>query len=201
MKENNVYAYLRVSTNDQDLDNQRLGILNYLKDKKIESFTFCEEKVSGARKVEDRELSKLEHRMKEGDLLVVSELSRLGRNTVDVLGLLSRLMDKGVNIHSVKEGHDINQGIESKVLSLVMCMSAEIARDLTSRRIKESIALRRSQGKPIGRPKGSTGSSKLEPYKEEIEQYRKNKVSKSAIARIYEVTWPTVNSFCRNNGL
>jgi len=189
-----IIVYLRVSTDEQDLDNQRHGVLEYIKHENLQPVEFVEEKVSGKTPVMERELGKkVIPALNPGDSLVVAELSRLGRNMVDIMKVLQELVEKGVHVHAVKGGYKLDDTLSSKILSMVLLMAAEIEKDLISQRTKEALALRKALGKPIGRPKGSYGVSKLDIHEDDIRDLAKHGVSKSAMARMFKCTWPTIN--------
>jgi DNA invertase Pin-like site-specific DNA recombinase len=154
-------AYLRVSTALQDADNQKLGIVNYAKDERLQPVEFIEETTSGKTPISERKLQQVIDSMVQGDTLIVSDLSRLGRNMVEVMTVLDLLIKKGCRVHAVKGGYRLDGTLSSKILSMVLLMAAEIERELISQRTKEALARRTAEGKLLGRPKGSFGVSKL----------------------------------------
>jgi DNA invertase Pin-like site-specific DNA recombinase len=123
--------------------------------------------------------------MAAGDALIVSELSRLGRNMVEVMTVLDMLVKKGCRVHAVKGGYRLDKSITSTILSMFLLMAAEIERELISQRTKEALARRRAEGKHLGRPKGSFGVSKLDQHADEIRKLLSHGVAKAAIARMY----------------
>ena len=153
-------AYLRVPTALQDAENQQHGILKYIKQEGIQPIEFIEETTSGKTPINERKLQQVIDSMVSGDTLVVSELSRLGRNMVEVLIVLDVLMKKGCMVHAIKGGYRLDQSISSTILSIVLLMAAQIERELISQRTKEALARRKAEGKQLGRPKGSFGVSK-----------------------------------------
>ena len=148
-------AYLRVSTALQDADNQKLGIVEYTYAEGLQPVEFIEETTSGKTPISERKLQQVIDSMVQGDTLIVSELSRLGRNMVEVMMVLDLLIKKGCKVHAVKGGYRIDQSLSSKILSMVLSMVAEIEREQISQRTKEALARRKAEGKPLGRPKGS----------------------------------------------
>lgn len=188
-------AYLRVSTGMQDLENQKLGILE-LANKNNWQVDFVEEKVSGVVSYKERMLKQVVDSLNASDILVVSELSRLGRSMLEILTLLCELKKKEVKVYAVKGNYEINgDSITSKVMTMVFCMLSEIERELISSRTKEALALRRAQGVILGRPKGVPGKSKLDGKEDEIKRLLDKKVGVASIARIYDVSWPTMGNF------
>ena len=155
---------------------------------------FIEETTSGKTPVKDRKLQLVIDSMESGDTLIVSGLSRLGRNMVEVMTVLDQLVKKGCRVHAVKGGYRIDQSLSSKILSMVLLMAAEIERELISQRTKEALARRKAEGKPPGRPKGSYGVPKLDQHEDEIQRLLANGVAKAAIARMHGC-WQTVHNW------
>ncbi len=135
------------------------------------------------------------NKMELGDTLIVSELSRLGRNMIEVMIVLEQLIKKGCRVHSIKGGYRLDDSLPSKIISMVLVMAAEIERELISQRTKEALALRKAEGKPLGRPKGSFGVSKLDQHEDEILKLLSHGVAKAAIARMYGSSWQTVHNW------
>lgn len=98
-----IYGYIRVSTDKQTTDNQRFEILKYADEKKLSIDAWIEETVSSTRKLSQRKLGALITEMKKDDILLVSELSRLGRSLMEVMSILHTLMEKNVKVFTTKE--------------------------------------------------------------------------------------------------
>ena len=194
------YAYIRVSTDKQDLQNQKYAILEYVNKKKLGSVEFVEESVSGKVSWKNRKLKDLIDDLKSGDNLIVAELSRLGRSMLEIMELLSILLRKGVNIYVIKGNYELKDDIQSKVLTFAFSLSSEMERELISQRTKEALAKRKAKGKKLGRPKGSY-SSKLDEKKEYIEELLDKGVSISSIAKILGVHYHTVRNYVKTRGL
>ncbi len=192
-KAKKVIGYLRVSTGDQELANQRLGILE-LANRHGWKVTFIEETVSGMTSYKERKLGAVAEELQAGDILVVSELSRLGRSMVEVITLLGDLSKKGVKVYAVKGGYELDDSIQSKILSMVLCMASEIERDLISQRTREALARKKREGIKLGRPKGP-GKSKLDEKRDEIRNFYEKGVSIASIAKICDCSWPTMKDF------
>ncbi len=194
------YAYIRVSTDKQDLENQKFAILQYANDKKLGNVEFIEEAVSGRISWKNRKLKVLIDNLQTGDNLIVAELSRLGRSMLEIMELLSILLRKGVNVYVIKGNYELKDDIQSKVLTFAFSLASEIERELISQRTKEALAKRKAEGKKLGRPKGSY-SSKLDEKREYIEELLNKGVSISSISKILGVHYHTVRNYIKRRGL
>jgi len=183
-----VIGYIRVSTVDQDTEKNQADILKFANDREFGQVEFVEEKVSGIKSWKKRELFNIVQTLSAGDILIVPELSRLGRSLVDVLDVLNELSKRDVKVYSVKENFQLNgEDMQSKVMRTMLGLFAEIERDLISARTKEGLAAARVKGHFGGRPKG-IGKSRLDPYREEIIALMKNGSQRQFIAKRYGVT-------------
>jgi DNA invertase Pin-like site-specific DNA recombinase len=161
-------AYLRVSTTDQDIEKNKADILHLANDKKLGSVEWVEEKISGRVSWKKRQIADLIGKLGEGDNLIVSELSRLGRSMLECMEILSIASQQKINVYAIKGNWQLNDSIQSKILALAFAMAAEIERDLISQRTKEALAARKASGMKLGRPRG-VGKSKLDKHRPEIE--------------------------------
>ncbi|HHG73807.1 MAG TPA: resolvase [Persephonella sp.] len=194
------YAYIRISTDKQDLENQRYSILEYANRKKLGNVEFVEETVSGKVSWKNRKLKDLIMQLQKGDNLIVAELSRLGRSMLEIMELLNILLSKGVNVYVVKGNYELKDDIQSKVLAFAFSLASEIERELISQRTKEALAKVKSEGKKIGRPKGSY-SSKLDEKREYIEELLDKGVSIASIAKILGVHYQTMRNYIKRRKL
>jgi DNA invertase Pin-like site-specific DNA recombinase len=193
-----IVGYLRVSTSDQDLEKNKGDILAFANERKLVPVSWVEEKVSGAKSWKTREIAKVVDFLSSGDWLIVPELSRLGRSTLDILEIISELKKKSVNVAAVKGSWILNGTIESKVFLTMMGLFAEIERDLISQRTTEALKARKAAGVKLGRPKGP-GKSRLDPFRPEIEALLKNGSPKSFVAKRYKISEPTLFNWLRKN--
>jgi DNA invertase Pin-like site-specific DNA recombinase len=191
-------GYLRVSTSDQDLEKNKADILAFANERKLGNVDWVEEKVSGAKSWKTREIAKAVDSLDTGDWLIVPELSRLGRSTLDILEILAELKRKEVNVYAIKGAWTLNGTIEGKVFLTMMALFAEIERDLVSARTKEALKARKASGVKLGRPKGP-GKSRLDQYRPEIEALLKNGSTKAFVARRYKVKEPTLFNWLKKN--
>jgi DNA invertase Pin-like site-specific DNA recombinase len=193
-----VIGYLRVSTQDQDLEKNKADILRHANEKGLGCVEWIEEKVSGMKDWRKREIAKAVDLLQAEDWLLVPEISRLGRSTLDVLTILGELKAKDVNVFAVKGSWCLNGTIESKVFLTMMSLFAEIERDLISARTKEGLKARRAQGVKLGRPKGP-GKSKLDEFKPEIIALLQNGSSKAFVAKRYNTTQVNLYNWLKQN--
>lgn len=192
------YAYIRVSTERQTIENQKFEIANFAKTRNIEIDKWVEEKISSTEKLEDRKFGKLLNKMKKGDQLIVSELSRIGRNLMQVMRILHDCMEKEIMVYTIKEKYELGNNINSKVLAFAFGLSAEIERNLISQRTKEALARKKAEGVILGRPKGRKSSkTKLTGKEKMVQDLLDKKVSHSAISRILGVHRLTVRKFVK----
>lgn len=197
-----IYAYIRVSTDKQNTENQRFEILKFADEKKLSVNHWVEETVSSTKKLQDRKLSSLIEKLNSPDSLIITELSRLGRSLMEVMSILHQLMEKGIKVFTTKERYELGNNINSKVLAFAFSLSAEIERSMISQRTKEALARKRSEGKTLGRPKGTLSkSTKLSGKEDIIKQLLSNNIAISAIARILGIHRLTLNNFIQTRKL
>lgn len=148
------YAYIRVSTPSQMIDSQEFEIKEYCKRKGMSVDLWVSEQISGTIAVKDRNLGKLIKRMETGDLLLCTEISRLGRNMLMIMGILNACAEKGIRIHTIKDNFELNDSINSKIIAFAFALASEIERNLISQRTKEALAVKKANGERLGRPVG-----------------------------------------------
>lgn len=193
-----IYGYIRVSSDKQTVENQRFEISNFCEKNSLTIDVWVEETISGMTKVENRKLGKLLKKMKKGDVLICSELSRLGRNLLMIMGVLNECMNRDIQVWTIKDNYRLGSDINSKVLAFAFGLSAEIERNLISQRTKEALARKKAEGVILGRPKGSkSAKTKLTGQEKQIKELLEKKVSYSAIGRILGVHRLTVSSFVK----
>ncbi|QEC76906.1 master DNA invertase Mpi family serine-type recombinase [Mucilaginibacter ginsenosidivorax] len=195
-----IYGYIRVSTDKQTVENQRYEVNKFCEKSTLAVDKWIEETISGAKKVKDRKLGSLLKKMKTGDILICSELSRLGRNLLMIMGVLNECMNRDIQVWTIKDNYRLGSDINSKVLAFAFGLSAEIERNLISQRTKEALARKKAEGIILGRPIGSKSSStKLTGQEKKIKDLLEKKVSYSAIGRILGVHRITVSSFVKES--
>ena len=175
-------AYLRVSTGKQHLENQKEEIEKFAARKNLTINRWVTEVVSGKKKEHDRKLGRLLKSLKKGDILIVTELSRLSRTLLDIMSILHRCLEMNITVYS---------SINSKVLAFAFALVAEIEHNLISMRTKEALAHRKSEGVRLGRPPGKGKQNVLLDNREEISHLLEEGMSVSAVCRIYHVSRET----------
>lgn len=138
-----IVGYLRVSTEKQHPANQQDEIRRFAKNRNWEVDVWVTEVVSGKTRERDRKPGTLLRRMKRGDTLVVTEISRLSRTLTDIMSIMGRCLKKQINLYTTKEGYTFDNTINSKVLCFAFGLVAEIERNLISMRTKEALARRK----------------------------------------------------------
>ncbi len=198
-KEFQTIGYLRVSTSDQDLEKDKAGVLLLANAKGFGQVEFMEEKVSGYKtKWRDRKIKEVIDRLGKSDKLIIPELSRLGRSLLEIMEILAIAKEKEIDIFDVKNGWELNGGIQSSILAMAFAIAAEIERDLISKRTKAALAARKAAGVKLGRPPGP-GRSKLDPFREEIIALLRNGSTKVFVSRKYGVQPPTLYNWLTKN--
>ncbi len=196
-------AYLRVSTPQKDTGSQRLAILEYARKQGLNIDDFVEATASGTAAESRCRFDELMDSLARGDRLIVSELSRLGRSLSHVVTVLDNLARAGVAFIAIKENIRIEGklDIQTKVMTTLFALFAEVEHDLISEGTREGLARARASGKKLGRPKGALGVSLLDGREEEIRQFLTLGVSKTEIARITGVSRSTLYNFMQTRGL
>lgn len=191
-----IIAYLRVSTGKQTLANQQNEISKFTDSRNMQVDRWVTEIVSGKKSGRERKLGSLVRRMKKGDTLIVTELSRLSRTLTDIMAIVGELLKKEVHLYSTKDRYSFDDTINSKVLCFAFGLVAEIERNLISMRTREALALRREQGIVLGRRKGSyTKLQQLIDDRVKIVRMMNCGKSIAAICREYDVARNTFDRF------
>lgn len=154
-----IYGYIRVSSDKQTVENQRFEIKNFCEREHLCVDDWIEETISGTKNYDKRQLGHLLKRVGKGDVIICSELSRLGRNLFMIMEILNICMTKEAKVWTIKDNYRLGDDIQSKVLAFAFGLSAEIERNLISQRTREALARLRAEGKRVGRAKGTRNAS------------------------------------------
>ncbi len=200
MSQPTTIAYLRVSTIDQDLEKNKFQIVQLANDKGLGQVQWVEEKVTSRVSWHKRQIATILNQLQNGDNLVISELSRLGRSMLECMEILSIASQKGIHIYAVKGNWRLDNSIQSKIVAMAFSMAAEIERDLISQRTKEALAARKKAGIKLGRPRG-IGKSKLDKYRPEIEALLANRSTQVFIAKRYSTTEANLSRWITKHSL
>lgn len=197
-----IYGYIRVSTDKQSVENQKFEIHNFCTREKMQVDKWIEETISGNKAVEKRKLGILLRKLNKEDILICSEISRLGRNLMMIMSILNHCMEREIKVWTIKDNYRLGSDINSKVLAFAFGLSAEIERNLISQRTKEALARKKAEGVILGRPKGSKSKKrKLTGRESRITELLNRQFSKSAIARKFNVSRVTVVNYIQEKSL
>ena len=210
------YAYLRVSTDEQDVESQKHGILEYANAHDLGKVIYIEDTASGKLNWNERKLGELINETAvAGDTVLFAEFSRIGRSTLQVLEVLKSAMELNIHIHIAKDKIVMDDSIQSTIYATVLGLAAEIERNFITLRTKESLAQRKQLLKEqgyfinnkgervtsLGRPRGKASTTKLDAREKEIKGYLKKGVSKRSIAKIVECAPNTLYSWLKRKGI
>ncbi len=189
------YAFIRVSTLEQDTEKNKIDILQFANRMKLGNVDFTEEQCSGKISYKERKLGALLNSMQSGDVLIVPELSRIARSITQILEVIKITKDKGITLYSLKENFCNNEdSISATVTSTIFALVAQIERELISMRTKEALHAKKIAGVRLGRPRGK-GKSKLDVHKDDILKLVSLHVPKIMIARQFDCSVGNLNNF------
>jgi DNA invertase Pin-like site-specific DNA recombinase len=195
-----VYGYIRVSSDKQTVENQRFEINKFCKRENLKIDDWIEETISGTKSYDKRELGTLLAKVGKDDIIICSELSRLGRNLFMIMEILNICMNNECRVWTIKDNYRLGDDIQSKVLAFAFGLSAEIERNLISQRTKEALARKKAEGVILGRPKGKRTAPekhKLFNKKTLIKGLIDENVSYRQIAKICKVDRNTLAHFIK----
>lgn len=191
-----VIGYIRVSSNKQTLEHQHFEIDQFAKKQKLSIDLWIEEKISSRKALKKRKLGMILDNLKENDILIACEISRLGRSLLEVMKILETCLNKNCQVWTLKENYRLGNDIQSKVLAFAFGLAAEIERNLISQRTKSSLANLKASGKKLGRPLSSESKKlKLSENAKKVHYLLSQGYSKSKVAQILEVQRSTLRRF------
>jgi len=191
-----IYAYLRVSTDKQDTENQKTGIVEYAKSCNLKVDAFVEDIVSGTKDWTKRDLGRIVNSAKKGDTIIFSEVSRIARSTLQCLQVLEICADKKLVIRVAKQNMIFDNSLNSKIIATTLALAAEIEREFISMRTKEALQKAKANGKVLGRPKGSTSvNAKLASCHLQVEEMLEKGLDYTSIGKMIGVNRKTVASY------
>ena len=191
-----IYGYIRVSTDKQTTENQKFEIEQFCIKNNIKIDKWITETISATKELNKRKLGKLLKQVKGEDIVIATELSRLGRNLLQVMSILHHCMSIGCQVWTIKDHYRLGKTIESKVLAFAFGLSAEIERDLISQRTTAALKRIQNEGKVLGRPNGKKNRVyKLDNKRIQIQELLQKNISKNKIAKILKVDIKTLNKF------
>ena len=159
---------------------------------------WVEEVISSRKPLHERRLGKVLKKLKKGDSLIATELSRLGRNLLEVMGILQECLEKDCQIWTLKENYRLGADIQSKVLAFAFSLASEIERQLISERTKISLQRLKNEGRHLGRPYG-TSYQKLQKQHDRLMNLLDKGLTKAEIARSLGCSWLTVHRYMQRN--
>lgn len=192
-----IYGYVRVSSDLQNCANQHYEIETFCKKNHLVIDEWVEEVISSKKILKERKLGKLLPKLKKGDILITTEISRLGRNMLEVMGILQHCLEKECQVWTIKENYRLGVDIQSKLLAVVFSLVAEMERQMISQRTKESLKRLKDEGKHLGRPYGFT-YRKLHKKHTKIKELLNKKVPKTQIAKLMGCTWTTLHRYIQS---
>lgn len=197
-----IYGYVRVSSDKQTVENQKFEINNFAKQNNIQIDEWVEETISGAKEINKRIIGELLEKIQKDDVIICSEISRLGRSVFIVMEILNICMEKECQVWTIKDNYRLGDNVQSKVLAFAFGLAAEIERQLLVSRTIEGLARRKAAGQKLGRPKGSKNKKvKLTGKEEAIKILLQEGNSKSSIAKLLNVNRSTLCRYVKDKGL
>ena len=193
------YAYIRVSTDTQNTENQKMEIQRFCvqNGKKID--LWVEDVISGTKDPSFRKLGKvIMENIRKDDLVICTELSRLGRSLLMIMNTLNFFLERNVSVWTIKDNFRLNDDITSKVISFAFGLAAEIERQLISQRTKAALQRVIAEGKHVGRPRGRYSKHHKLAYATDyiVQQWTAGR-TRNAIATELHVSWDTIDRTLR----
>jgi len=196
-----VIAYIRKSTDKQSFEHQEYEIEQYAEKHNLKIDRWVEESISSRKELKKRQLGKLLEELQDGDILIATEISRLGRSLLEVMGILQTCLEKNCQVWTIKESYNLKNDLQSQLLAVVFSIGVSIERSLLSQRTKTALDAKKAVGIKLGRPFGAESKKlKLSKNTKRIRDLLDKKVPKAQIARIMGVQKITLRRFIKRMG-
>lgn len=193
----NTYAYLRVSTDQQDTENQLHGIKQYAEQRGLSISETSQDTTSGRYTWKERGIGRLIETGNKGDQILVSEISRLARSTIQVLEIMQAAAERGISIHVVKNGLIMDGTMQSRITATVLGLAAEIEREFIVARTTEALSRRKVLGLPMGRPPGEAKRLALDDIAPSLDNWRAKGLGIAAMAKLSSVSRTTIYTWVK----
>lgn len=190
-------AYYRVSTDQQDAANQAKGVREYAASKGMNIDEEIADSISSKHHWRDRGIGSMIYNSTDGDIILVSEISRLARSALEVLDIMQVAVSKSLTIHIVKSGIVVDGSMQSKIMCTIFGLAAEIERDFIRSRTAESLSRRKQAGLPMGRPAGEAKVLKLDSIASDIEKWHAKKIGWASVAKLAGVSRSTLYAWAK----
>lgn len=196
-----VIAYIRKSTDKQSFEHQEYEIEQYAEKHNLKIDRWVEESISSRKELKKRQFGKLLEELQDGDILIATEISRLGRSLLEVMGILQTCLEKNCQVWTIKESYNLKNDLQSQLLTVVFSIGVSIERSLLSQRTKTALDAKKAAGVKLGRPFGAESKKlKLSKNTKRIRDLLDKKVPKAQIARIMGVQKITLRRFIKRMG-
>ncbi|WP_039761319.1 recombinase family protein [Bartonella queenslandensis] len=196
------YAYLRVSRDGQDTENQKFGLLEYANKNGFAPLHIEEEITSREKDWRKRKLGALIQKAERGDVLLTPEFSRIAGSSLAVLEILKATSERGLIMHVTKQNLIMDGSLQSDIIATVLGMVAQIEKNLIQTRTKEALSVARQRGIKLGRPKGSIGKKlKLDSQLDEVQAFINFGLPYNRIAKILGVSVSTLHLFIERKNI
>ena len=196
-----VIAYIRKSTDKQSFEHQEYEIEQYAEKHNLKIDRWVEESISSRKELKKRQLGKLLEELQDGDILIATEISRLGRSLLEVMGILQTCLEKNCQVWTIKESYNLKNDLQSQLLAVVFSIGVSIERSLLSQRTKTALDAKKAAGVKLGRPFGAESKKlKLSKNTKRIRDLLDKKDPKAQIARNMGVQKITLRRFIKRMG-
>ena len=196
-----VIAYIRKSTDKQSFEHQEYEIEQYAEKHNLKIDRWVEESISSQKELKKRQLGQLLEELQDGDILIATEISRLGRSLLEVMGILQTCLEKNCQVWTIKESYNLKNDLQSQLIAVVFSIGVSIERSLLSQRTKTALDAKKAAGIKLGRPFGAESKKlKLSKNTKRIKDLLDKKVPKAQIARIMGVQKITLRRFIKRMG-